>query len=595
MGFWQNVFYQQQNQKIFGKKRKKTAYISLFGITKNEEIDHLVIQAIYPFIKSPIFKIGTAAAKTTIKTAAKLHQIDLILPQLSMPVRDIVIFFDDLERASECLRISVLLGYISRYCAQRHVKCIIICNENEINNLVGEDSENENKSYLLAKEKTVRYTYRFGFDSDSIFKHLSDISKDFTGKIALKAIESKKKILLNLPKEYEASARTLITLYNLTKRFADKSGAIVHDEYYTDFIGNTTLCILAYLLELKNHDTSFNEIEEFIEKCNENVLGVPDLNRGTRQEDKQPEKSQDIYNRIKQAGFNDVVYFSSVAAHLVFHGIVPHEKKENEYKKFIKKAYQEQSIEDLLLSDYSKLTDEKFNEAVDRVYNRLKSSNDLSLSDIIHIALFFNYFLEMKLTNLYDLTTLEKETYEAIRRCSKEHPEKYTDEQEVSRLEFIYDQQAKYVGKYLTFANDEIFPINYLKTIRKDAEDVWQIICNNNAPRFLYETFGNGSKWIHQPFFSIVSHEKILDGILSMNNNVMCSFISVIDSRYKVDNNRESIVNELSNIKRILNDLEQHIESMGNPDQPLPLSLYYKKMFLDKLKELLVQYGLNDH
>lgn len=86
--------------------------------------------------------------------------------------RNIVLFLDDLERISDGLDVTSLLGQVYTTFIENNIKVVLIANEKEIakasvgrsgNDTVsdGDGTSWEREQYQWAKEKYIRYTYKF--------------------------------------------------------------------------------------------------------------------------------------------------------------------------------------------------------------------------------------------------------------------------------------------------------------------------------------------------------------------------------------------------------------------------------------------------
>ena len=595
-GSGKTYFANNKIKRLLEERGKKTAYVSLFGITKNEEIDHLVIQAVYPYVKSSIFKIGSALARTAVKTAASLHQIDLVLPQLSMPVRDIVIIFDDLERASKLIDTSELIGYIDRYCSQRHVKCIIVCNEEEIDKSEDSTSDPSETVYRIAKEKTVRYTYKYEFDLDQILAYLSGISCDEAEKTASRVIVAERNTFNMLPKDYEANARILITAYHLVKRLAVKSGHIINEIHYDAFIENVSCCVLAYLIEHKNHQIGMEEIIETIQGQATLAFDLSSLMQRTSGAGEENTWRNDIrdkrniYSRIREnfSSFRQSGYLSKIAALFVYHGVVFEKDINIEFHDFVEKTFPEQDQLRMLFSDYSLLDDDSFSTALDESLRQLREDN-VSVTGIIHMASFLEYFLKEGLTNVYseqDLLTCAKQAIDRILEAQRTS----IDQNELSRIPFQYpnlDGIAKQVFEYAQLNTPLIDEVR----LKQRAQDDWKELYTSSDMKTLYQTFGLQSEWNRNVFFGYLETKEILSGIEKMSNAVKRAFAEMILSRYTkspYQHMGDIFGEEKDTLDSVRKSLRFEIEEASVPKR---LSLHMKKRIVEAIGKAFEKYA----
>lgn len=82
---------------------------------------------------------------------------DLLKSNISIG-EDTVLIFDDLERAK--INVNELLGFINGFVEHQHLKTIIICNEQEL-----EDSlDNIELKYLIAANNNITFTHPISTD-----------------------------------------------------------------------------------------------------------------------------------------------------------------------------------------------------------------------------------------------------------------------------------------------------------------------------------------------------------------------------------------------------------------------------------------------
>jgi KAP family P-loop domain len=137
---------------------KKYVYVSLYGLSKTEEIEEALFAALYPWQATKGAKIIGGIARTAFKyfkVQPELVKAD-ILDKLSA---DLYVF-DDLERCE--MPVAKALGYINEFVEHDGCKVIIIANENEI-----KDPE----PFRQRKEKLVGKTLEVQSSFDEALAH----------------------------------------------------------------------------------------------------------------------------------------------------------------------------------------------------------------------------------------------------------------------------------------------------------------------------------------------------------------------------------------------------------------------------------------
>jgi KAP family P-loop domain len=137
---------------------KKYVYVSLYGLSKTEEIEEALFAALYPWQATKGAKIIGGIARTALKyfkVQSEIEKAD-ILDKLSA---DLYVF-DDLERCE--MSVAKALGYINEFVEHNGCKVIIIANENEIK---------DQEPFRQRKEKLVGKTLEVQSSFDEALTH----------------------------------------------------------------------------------------------------------------------------------------------------------------------------------------------------------------------------------------------------------------------------------------------------------------------------------------------------------------------------------------------------------------------------------------
>lgn len=153
-GCGKTYFWRTQVAPAIAALQKEPVYVSVYGLTKAEDIDSLIVLAMYPLLK----KKGVKMAWTAIGTGLRKFGIDLSKFDLSTfkgSLKNAVLCFDDLERRSASVPIEDMLGQINRYVEHENVKTVLIANEAEM----GQGDAARRSTYAQVKEKLVGLTF----------------------------------------------------------------------------------------------------------------------------------------------------------------------------------------------------------------------------------------------------------------------------------------------------------------------------------------------------------------------------------------------------------------------------------------------------
>ncbi|MGL5795294.1 MAG: P-loop NTPase fold protein [Waterburya sp.] len=199
--FWNNNIVPKLKEKSI-----KNIYISLYGVKTINEIEQKILYKLLNL--STDYNIKKSDTSSIIAEIPKYF--DIILNKLDLgksnfkPIADLftgiasqfifqqtlfankdkyVICFDDLERLDSDLNIVRVLGFINQFVEHNRIKTVLICNEDEINNL---------DIYIKRKEKLVWYTYKI---SPSIEQIIDYFIKDYSEATRNILVEHKKNII----------------------------------------------------------------------------------------------------------------------------------------------------------------------------------------------------------------------------------------------------------------------------------------------------------------------------------------------------------------------------------------------------------------
>ncbi|NJD25615.1 MAG: hypothetical protein FIB06_09450 [Betaproteobacteria bacterium] len=140
--FWKTVL-----DPLLERKQRAKVLVSLYGVKSHEDIERQVVSAIYPMLKTGLFKTLKAALEKWVGFGLSLFRLE---PRLHRAV----FCFDDLERAT--IPQWEALGYINRFIEQYGSHVVILANEVKISDT----------RYAEMKEKVVGKTFQFEPDLD---------------------------------------------------------------------------------------------------------------------------------------------------------------------------------------------------------------------------------------------------------------------------------------------------------------------------------------------------------------------------------------------------------------------------------------------
>lgn len=245
---------------------RKYIFISLYGMSSINDINKQVyLQNIVgnEKVDSKSRFFGFAGSllfdyldKKGIDVDSVQSAIDLVKEKISIN-ENTVLIFDDLERTK--INVAELLGFINGFVEQQHLKTIIICNEQEL-----EDSlDNLELKYLLASKDNILFSNSLS-DRESFkdFSRYSDLdNKDDDNSRELIGIEELKNRVNELFDEK-------------TKYKKIKEKVVGNTFYYSCDLKDACLSILNTLME--NVETQDIKNRRFFELMENNILQLAD-------------------------------------------------------------------------------------------------------------------------------------------------------------------------------------------------------------------------------------------------------------------------------------------------------------------------------
>jgi hypothetical protein len=151
--------------KEFFEDESSYVYVSLYGLSRIDDIDEALFQAIYPVLGWKSTKLTGRA----VKAALKFFKIepDIKITDVLSKAGEKVYIFDDLERTS--LPIDSVLGYINAFVEHDGCKVIIVANENEIS---------EAARYRQRREKLIGKTLEVQSTFEEALDHFTSLIQD---------------------------------------------------------------------------------------------------------------------------------------------------------------------------------------------------------------------------------------------------------------------------------------------------------------------------------------------------------------------------------------------------------------------------------
>lgn len=398
---------------LFGKIQETTSFIpimvSLFGIKELRELPERVLYAYLDKVGKNISSFGklTQFAKNIADALPIVNNyVDInkllgtgdglyrIIPN------NVLICFDDIERAIDIIDINEILGVINELVENRDYKVIVVANED----FIKEKECHDNNKQLVFKEKVIEKTLTYIPNIVSVFKEIVltydniDFVEFLCSEDILQSINPQNKSLSKYPKlkKYLSNIRILkfaiehfyviYTLYHENGK-SHKDDSIVKMK-----LKNYWIFILAITIEYKINNLSFEDNRTLATYHN---IANMDIDFGYENEIdfEESEEEQDKHERAKQneqyANMFYKKFFLRISEEPIFH----------------------QSLYDFITAgikvDYS-ILDENMNQKINFKDNKINPAHELLNKFMNGYWKFKNDDIDKNLTSLLEYTENSK-------------------------------------------------------------------------------------------------------------------------------------------------------------------------------------------
>lgn len=229
----------------YGEERRYV-YISLYGLTKIDDIDSALFQAAYP-VAAKLTAVGARLGSIALKYLGTDADIKINARDILARLNQELYVFDDLERCG--MPIDQVLGYINEFVEHQGAKVVIIANEREIE---------DNAAYRKRREKLIGKTLEVQSAFDEAFAYFTSLI-DFPDAKSLF-----KKKAADIAEIYEQSGLRNLRILQQTMWDFERFFRSLSDTHRNNDEATSTLLRLLFVLsfELKAarlHETDLSE------------------------------------------------------------------------------------------------------------------------------------------------------------------------------------------------------------------------------------------------------------------------------------------------------------------------------------------------
>ncbi len=546
-------------------RRKKSLYVSLYGVSKYSEIEESLFEQLDPIFSYKgrvlVGKILKGALKATFKIDFN-HDgkddgtLNFSIPDINIPEKfndsnfDLLIF-DDLERCS--IKIENILGYINSFVESQDLKVVIIANEDEINT--------KQEEYKRIKEKLIGKTFEISPDFLGAFN-------DFINQIEYNDITNILPNNLTLIQELfiKAECKNLRFLNQISLDFKRIFSILPREaQKKSDLLEEILQLLTIFSIEIYSARLKPENISQLSEKISKELaLSRPQkdhIDTDLQENNAKKEIFNNSFLQIFQKyGYVNLSLISNNPfpsllwwEHFFDKGIVDKDTLEKLMPS--SKYFQDENTPNWLkLWHYTRHTDEEFEKILNQVESEYKKREFEDIGIIKHIT---GLFLKFSHIGLYS-----KSKEDII-----DEAKQYIDELKMSgKLDIKYrdDIFGAYMGLSFQCKNDPEFKEfeNYivqcqekvmLQNISDEANKLLNIM-QNDISKFCSLICMNFSSYSEEPYsrfpiFKYLSPQNFMETVLRLPHENKFIVFSSLQKRYEYKNIVEQLVDELDFLK----------------------------------------------
>ena len=584
-GSGKTYFFKNQLSRVIESCSLKPLYISLYGISKLEDLAKTIVLAMFPFLqKKTVEKMVSGAgivssALSTISIAGFSLDLGKIVKDLDVSKwvtvgKDKVLCFDDLERAK--LDIGQILGFINNFVEHDNIKTILIANEEEIikNQLKenypekvqaavqvlvknGSDQKIElpelskmidslfgsKISYPTIKEKLVGRTVEYLPDIESILDSITTIYQSNT---ALKSfLDSNKQTIIKIFRQSDTqniralkgALDTFRVVHNALRKTAE-------DTLHKHELG-LLVFVLAVTLEIRTDEARIREFKH-MESRHASHLDIL-----LRKDEKPIPYITVFYDKYFSEGPSEID-FSKAVIRYITDGFFDEEAFLKEYREAEGGITDEKTRKVKSIFNFAEFDDAGFKQTAEDVL-RYVSHGEIELRQYPQLFEYFQYFSNSGLIS-ENKAKLKKVFLCGIEAASK----KITYEQIRESRSFEPPVQGERSKEYLEIKKSVDDHASKLR------EAHWAKVCSqlldllpDQYEKFQSRYYDRAQEFMILPIFKYYPARKLPRRILGLPTEGLFHFARMMDKRYVDLNIAPDLRDDYTNINLLLMRIEK--------------------------------------
>lgn len=565
-------FINQYREKL-NQEKKKTLYVSLYGVSSYSDIEDLLFQQIHPILSSKGMVILGQALKGLAKGTLKIDlnkdgqddgTLSLAIPEIeiSKKFKDStfsLLIFDDLERCN--IDIAQVLGYINSFVESQDLKIVIIANEDEINSA--------SKEYKRIKEKLIGKTFEIFPDFKSA---INDFLAQIQDKEVKKVVLSKTDYIFNLFKKAECNNLRILhqIILDFERIFNALPEKIVKQ---IDSIQEIIEILTILSIEISSGNIQPKEIDIIDKSLNDRLMSSISShvtnNKNSPNKDTDKKDLSGVFDKyeIKASLFTSKEWFPNLSWWKIFFdkGIVNKEILESVIS--TSKYFQDENTPNWLnLLNYSKQSDDEFKIILEKVCLEYENRIFEDIGIIKQITGMLLFFSGAKLYSIDKNDILEdaKQYIEFLISQDKLNS-KYSNEDNYMGTMFFaidtdefkeFDNYIKQMQEKVRLKNMSKVALKLMDTMMSDITAFHAKICVDSIRTDIKERYYNF------PLFSYLPPNIFLERLLSLSSNEDKQYVFYsLQKRYELINSYPELANELDFLKNFQDLLEKEVSN----------------------------------
>lgn len=499
------------------KDDKKILNISLFGLTKLEEINEQIFQQLHPVLSHKYMSIAGKFIKGAVKlgtsidlnsdgkgdVSINMNPLDLFSSDDSAGKNEYIFVFDDLERTK--IHISEVLGYINTLVEKDGIKVIVLADETKI----------DEEKYKTFKEKVIGKTFQVVQDFDSAFYSFVNLVSD-----TKEVLETNKETIQNV---------YITGSYNNLRHI--RHAILDFDWFY------------------KNIDTKFREHQELMQNLIKVFFAFSiEIKQGNIDAKKLEEKGYFHYKDNIQEKLPIMKYDLNLSnilleyeqwGKLFSYGTLPKNEIDNALQNS-QYFMQEIQAEWIRLWHYRKLENTEFKQLLETMVGKFNRFEYQEHEVLQHVAGLLLRFSEAGLYP-YSKDEVVEQAKKAIDACMDAWQEKqeYNIDAEHYGLGYCCEESEEFqqIKTYMEEVNQKAC----LEGLVHVADELLKGVKEKNINGII----GIFEEMASQPLWVKMDVDKFFDAFIELKFETMSHLFSRIENRYKFAGNRRSLEEEL--------------------------------------------------